>query len=101
MLNKNNLLESEKVVDFILDIALMYDGKSTNDMNDILFNILKEEGFISDKVRSVFTNMWKWNRTGSYKEGIRFYIYERYHTNRTSSNYFSLSKEAIDKWLGQ
>lgn len=100
MLNKNNFLENKRVVDFILDIIIMYKGRVTPNIDDQLFNILKEEKFISNKVKKVDIRMFEIFGQNKLRNGVNLYIYEYYHSHRFKNNYFGINKETIDGWLG-
>lgn len=98
MLNKKNLLKNDKVVRELFDIAFIYDGKTTVALKKRLFNVLKEEGFISDKVENITISIYPKHYKDNYKNGLDVFVMEYYKT-RTSRNYFYISKDYIERWL--
>lgn len=98
MLNKKNLLKNDKIVRELFDIVFIYDGKITVALKEKLFNVLKEEGFISDKVKDITISFYPRYYESSYKDGFDVFVMEYYET-RTSRNYFYISREYIERWL--
>ena len=98
MLNKKNLLKNDKVVKELFDTVFIYGGKTTIALTKKLFNVLKEEGFISDKVKDITFFIYLRYSKDNYKDGFDVSITEYYKT-RINRNYFYISKEYIEGWL--
>ena len=96
MLNKNNLLNNDKVVSKILDMAFIYKGNITTEIKKEFFDLLKQEKFISDKVNRISLYVYARKYDGNFRDGIILSIAEYYNT-RTGHNYFHISKDEIDR----
>ena len=99
MLNKNNLLNNDKVVSKLLDMAFVYKGNITPEIKKEFFDLLKQEKFISDKVNGISLYVYARGRDENFRDGFNLTIVEYYNT-RTSRNCISIYKERIDGWLG-
>lgn len=99
MLNKNKLLENKKVVSKFLDIAFIYKGAISDELREEVKELLKEEKFISDKVKRIRISLYKRSYGGNLKDGFDISITE-YYDSRSSRNEFYITREIIKEWLG-